>query len=283
MSGKTILEKNNLLFNNRIDYSDLPLEDYKNKLFKYDGYVIIKNFISEDDAIYLKNRLVKNKHCFKKNSKSGNRRLYYYPNSPYDIPLYIKSIYTEISLLKNLIYNDHPFYLDYSKQINTDPNDINKILFFQNKHTWSSFYWYKNNESLFKHIDEYGELASFLILSKLKIDYDGGGLVFWKDDKEIYLDNKLDYGDLVFFDQASFFHEVKKIKVSDEQIGRLQFYVPTIPYGYMDKCFQFEDYPSKYFFSQDISSINKKYLTLKNFLKKQKIHHSRLNYFKDFS
>ena len=42
--------------------------------------------------------------------------------------------------------------------------------------------------------------------------------MFWKDDEEIYLDEKLDYGDLVFLDQASYYHEVKKIKVTDKQI-----------------------------------------------------------------
>ena len=136
-------------------------------------------------------------------------------------PNNITSIYQKISLLKNIIYDGHPFYIDYSKQIKSNPEDVKEVLKNQNKHTWSCFYWYKNGESHFKHIDEYGELAAFLILSKLNIDYNEGGLVFWKDDEEIYLDEKLDYGDLVFLDQASYYHEVKKIKVTDKQIGRL--------------------------------------------------------------
>ena len=106
--------------------------------------------------------------------------------------------------------------------------------------------------------------------------------MFWKDGEEIYLDEKLDYGDLVFLDQASYYHEVKKIKVTDKQIGRLQFYVPTIPYGYMKDCYKFQDYPFKYYFSKRVNFIKKIYLIFRHYLKEKQIHYSRMNFFKNY-
>lgn len=280
--SKSILNLNNSLsYDNNISFYDLPIVEHKKELFDEKGYTIIKNFISKDDAIDLKNKLVENSNCFKKVTQEGNNRLFYYPQSPYKVPSYITTLYQRISLLKNIIYNGHPFYIDYSRQIKSNPKDVKEVLKNQNKHTWSCFYWYKNGESHFKHIDQYGELASFLILTKINIDYNEGGLVFWKDGEEIFLDEKLEYGDLVFFDQASYYHEVKKVRVTNKQIGRLQFYIPTIPYGYMKNCYRFEDFPFSFYFTNKDNYL-KKLISISKTIFEKDIHYSRLNYFKGF-
>ena len=183
--------------------------------------------------------------------------------------------------MKNVIYSSEKFYNEYCLSIKQNMFDFFQVLKYQSKHTWSCFYWYKNNESHYKHIDHYGEFAAFLILSQLNDDYNEGGLYFEKGSSTIYLDELYEYGDLVFFDQENYYHEVKKIYTNDEQVGRLQFYIPTIPYAYMKPYLRFEDYPFDIKFSMDLNNYEK----ILNYFKGMfeiKRHYSRKNFFKYF-
>ncbi len=264
------------------NFYQLDVKYLQNKLFNDEGYLIIKNFISKDDAIFIRNLLFKNRHCFKKTSEEGNNRLFMYPNSPYSYPLIFKQLYDYISILKNIIYSSHEYYIDYCSSIGAEVHDVYTVLEYQKRHTWSCFYWYKNKESHFRHIDHYGELAALLTLSKLGEDYMDGGLYLEKTNKQsIYLDEFYEYGDLVFLDQASYFHEVKKIVTEQNQNGRLQFYVPTIPYQYMKTFLRFEDYPFIKSCSERLNT-HQKIISYIRSLSDNDIHYSRQNYFKHF-
>ena len=263
------------------NFYQLDIKSLQKQLFDDKGYIIINNFISKDDAIFIKNLLFKNHHCFKKTSEAGNHRLFMYPNSPYSYPLIFNQLYDYISILRNIIYSSHEYYIDYCSSIGAEVLDVYTVLKHQKMHTWSCFYWYKNEESHFRHIDDYGELAALLILSKLREDYMDGGLYIEKNEQSIYVDEFCEYGDLVFFDQASYWHEVKNIITEQNQNGRLHFYVPTIPYRYMKTYLRFEDHPFRKICSEKLNTYQK----IINYIKAlpdNDIHYSRQNYFKHF-
>ena len=263
------------------NFYKLDIKSLQKQLFDDKGYIIISNFISKDDAIFIKNLLFKNHNCFKKISEEGNHRLFMYPNSPYSYPLIFNQLYDYISILRNIIYSSHEFYIDYCKSVGTEMHDVYTVLKHQKMHTWSCFYWYKNKESHFRHIDDYGELAASLILSKLGEDYMSGGLYLEKNEQTTYVDEISGYGDLVFFDQAACWHEVKDIKTEQNQNGRLHFYVSTIRYQYMKTYLRFEGHPLRKTCSERLNTYQK----IKNYIKAlpdNDIHYSRQNYFKNF-
>jgi len=263
------------------NYLTLDIETYQKEVFREKGFTVIKDFISKEAAIIIKKLLLKNEKCFSKGSEEGNHRLFIYPNSPYIYPTVLMQLHEYISVIKNVIYSSEKFYDEYCLTIKQDKFDFFQILKYQSKHTWSCFYWYKNNESHFKHIDNYGEFASFLILSQLYDDYNEGGFYYEKGNDTIYLDEFYEYGDLVFFDQENYYHEVKNIYTKNDQVGRLQFYVPTIPYGYMKPYLRFEDYPLDIKFSKDLNSGEKILYYSKGLIEINR-HYSRKNFFKNF-
>jgi len=263
------------------NFYQLDIKSLQRQLFEDKGYIIINNFISKDDAIFIKNLLFKNHHCFKKVSEAGNHRLFMYPNGPYTYPSIFNHLYDFISILRNIVYSSHEFYMDYCSSIGVEMHDVYSVLKYQKMHTWSCFYWYKNNESHFRHIDDYGELASSLILSSLGEDFLGGGLYLEKNEQTINIDEICEYGDLVIFDQASCWHEVKNIITEQNQKGRLHFYVSTVRYQHMKTYLRFEGHPFKRYCSERLSPYNK----IINYIKAlpdNNIHYSRKNYFKDF-
>ena len=262
-------------------FFELDTKHLQKQLFDDNGYVIINNFMSKDDAIFIRDLLLKNRNCFKKGSEEGNHRLFMYPNGPYSYPVIFNQLFDYISTLKNIIYSSHEYYINYCSTIGADVHDLFTVLKHQKLHTWSCFFWYKNNESHFRHIDHYGELAAFLILSKLREDYMDGGLFIEKNNQTFYLDKFYEYGDLVFLDQASHYHEVKKIITERNQNGRLAFYVPTIPYQYMKTFLRFEDHRFKQFCSERLNAYQKT-INFVRALADSDIHYSRQNYFKHF-
>ena len=193
------------------NYLTLDIETYQKEVFREKGFTVIKDFISKDAAIIIKKLLLKNEKCFSKGSEEGNHRLFIYPNSPYIYPTVLMQLHEYISVIKNVIYSSEKFYDEYCLTIKQDKFDFFQILKYQSKHTWSCFFWYKNNESHFKHIDNYGEFTTMLILSQLYDDYNEGGFYYEKGNDTIYLDEFYEYGDLVFFDQENYYHEVKNI------------------------------------------------------------------------
>ena len=267
-------------FSLKKDFYQLDIKHIQNEIFDNKGYFIINNFISKDDAIFIRNLLLKNHHCFKKSSDEGNHRLFMYPNGPYSYPLIFKQLYEHASILKNMVYSSHEYYIDYCSSIGADIHDVYTVLEYQKMHNWSAFYWYKNNEGHYRHLDEPGEFTCFIILSKLGEDYSGGGL--YVDGIEGNVDEIYEYGDLVFFDQASHWHEVKKIITEQEQKGRLALYVPTIPYGRNKTFYRFEDHPFRKFCSERLNTRQKIISYIKE-LPHNDIHYSRQNYFKQFN
>ena len=260
-------------------------ESIRKKIFLEDGYYIFKSFLDFDKAISIRNEVLKNQHCFFKLNKTSNRRLFYYPNSPYSYPIWLIELYELVMKFKINYCTKEKFHLEYCKNIGIHPDDIDSIFNSIKLHTWSSFYMYKDGDSHEKHIDNYGEIAAFLILSELEKDYESGGLyIYDSKDNNIFLDKNYQIGDLIIFDQAKLWHEVKKVTTVNKQIGRLQYYVPTIPYGYMNDVLLFEDYEKVPYFSR-IMTTSKKAKILKNLndKKSKDIHYSRKNYFKNWN
>ena len=181
---------------------------------------------------------------------------------------------------KNMIYENHIFYQNYCMIQQIDPMNYDQVVKRQILHGWQSIYWYRNGCKFQQHIDGPGELACFLILSKKGIDYNEGGIKITYDDGTIkLLDDEYDYGDLVFLDQAEVYHEVKEIKHDPNQIGRLQFYVPTGTPFYMNRVLFFEGFEHKPFFPNDNENIFFKiYSKYNSYFKNEKIHYSRKNY-----
>ena len=283
---KTFLELNSSKdsFILKKNFHQLDIKHIQNEVFDTKGYFIINNFISKDDAIFIKNLLLKNHHCFKKHGDEVNHRLFMYPNSPYSYPLIFKQLHHHASILKNMVYSSQKYYLDYCSSIGADMHDAHTVLEHQNMHNWSAFYWYKNNEVITRHIDSGpgyldGEFTCFVILSELGEDYSGGGL--YVDGIEGNVDEIYKYGDLLFFDQASHWHEVKKIITEKNQPGRLAWYIPTMPYGRNKTFYRFEGYPFRKFCAEKLNPYQKIISYIKA-LPDNDIHYSRQNYFKHF-
>ena len=245
---------------------------------KKKNYYIFKNFISKDIAIKLKNYFVSPdlKKSFIDTS-GGSHRLFFYLNSPLFYPNFIKSLIMKCMYIKNMIFVHDDFYQTYCMIYKLNPNDFEAVSKHQIMHSWQSVYWYKNGCKFEKHIDHYGELACFLILSEKKTDYLEGGLeITYSDGTTKNLDEEYNYGDLVILDQSKVYHEVKEIKHNENQIGRLQFYIPTIPPNYMKKELFYENHSHKpYFTNNEISFLYKINTIAKTFFQRKEIHYSR--------
>jgi hypothetical protein len=163
-----------------------------------------------------------------------------------------------------------------------NPKNYNEVARLQNLHSWSCIYWYKDGNSHFRHIDNFGELACFVIFTKKGLDYqnNGGGLQVEIGSKNVSMDDNYDYGDLVFLDQSQVFHEVLPVKTLGNQVGRIQLYVPTIPPNYMKKVLIYEGHEDEVFFSDENITFEKKN-NISNKVIKQDIHYSR-KFFKHY-
>jgi hypothetical protein len=244
------------------------------------SHVIIKNFIDKDIAIKIRDFYsnTQNSESFVQPSKEGNHRIFYYQNSPYKYPKFITSLLNHCMVVKNRIYESHDFYQIYCMIKGVNPKNYSEVARLQNLHSWSSIYWYKNNNSHFRHIDNFGELACFVVFTKKGEDYEGGGLTVEIDNKIVDMDDNYDYGDLVFLDQSKVFHEVLPVKTKGNQIGRMQLYVPTIPPNYMDLAMTFEGYPNKVFFTDENLILENKKELSDRAMDAKGIHYSRKNF-----
>tara|TARA_B100001971_G_C18228280_1_gene562108 strand:- start:28 stop:909 length:882 start_codon:yes stop_codon:yes gene_type:complete len=277
-------EKQEFSFNedklNNIDFRSLALGE----LFHANrSFAIIKGFLSKDVAIKIKNFYTnsQNKNIFVKASPEGNSRIFYYLNSPYVYPEFVVSLLKSCMFIKNKIYQYHDYYQYYCMIKNIDPKAFREVVDLQVLHSWQAVYWYRNSESHFKHIDNYGELACFLILSEKSKDYDEGGLkVYYEGSRgDIFLDDYYEYGDLVFLDQSQVYHEVLPVKHRENQVGRLSMYVPTIPPNYMKKTLFFEGFPlSPKSTTGNIPFLDRVCAIYTSLLKREQIHHSRVKF-----
>ena len=268
----------------RTNNKDLNLRKIaKNYIFtdaqKKSNYYIFKKFIDPELAKKIRDfyTLTEMKNSFIDTGNNGNFRLFYYLNSPYIYPKFIKSLIVKLMEFKNMVYEHHDYYQNYCMINKLNPANYAEVANRQIYHSWQSIYWYKQGSKFFQHIDSYGELACFLILSKKGEDYiDGGMEITYEDGTRKFLENEYDYGDLVFLDQAQVYHEVKEIKLDKEQIGRVQIYIPTIPQHYMKRVLFFEGFEHKPYFTDSNEKIFYKALSkINSFSKKENIHYSR--------
>lgn len=95
------------------NFFQLDIKQLQTTLFADDGHLTIHNFISKDDAVYVRDLLLTNSHCFQKASEAGNHRLFMYPSGPYPYPRIFTDLYDYISVLKNIIYSSHEYYAEY--------------------------------------------------------------------------------------------------------------------------------------------------------------------------
>ena len=246
---------------------------------KKSNYYIFKNFINPDIAKELRDFYTKTemKNSFYETNNNGSYRLFYYLNSPYFYPVFIKSLILKLMIFKNMVYEHHDYYQNYCMINKLNPANYKEVALKQIFHSWQSVYWYQQGCKFLKHIDSYGELACFLIMSQKGEDYIDGGLeITYDDGVKKNLDDEYNYGDLVFLDQAQVYHEVKEIKHNQDQIGRLQIYIPTIPQHYMKRKLFYEGFKHKPYFTDNKESAFYKSLSkIKSFLKKEDIHYSR--------
>ena len=264
----------------KFNFREMALEELFNKDY---SYLIIKNFIDKDIAIKVRDfySKTKNKESFLQVNENGNHRIFFYQNSPYKYPKFITSLLNHCMVIKNRLFEFHDFYQIYCMDKRVNPKDYNEVSRLQSLHSWSSIYWYKNGNSHFRHIDNYGELACFVVFTKKGKDYDSGGLQVEKVDGEttVLMDDYYDYGDLCFLDQSQVYHEVLPIKTSGNQIGRMQLYIPTIPPNYMRKGLIYECYPYKVFFTDENIGFSKKiHFWINNVIGEKNVHYSRKIY-----
>jgi len=104
------------------------IRSLQEQLFDDRGYTIVKNFIPKNDAIFIKKLLLKNRACFKKTSEEGNHRLFMYPNGPYSYPRIFNQLYDYISILKNIVYSSHEYYIDYCSQVGAETHDVYTVI-----------------------------------------------------------------------------------------------------------------------------------------------------------
>lgn len=257
------------------DFRNIALEQLFNE---NNSYFIMKHFIAKDVAIRIRDfySLTDNSKSFIQPDNESSHRIYYYNNSPYRYPKFIVSLLEHCMVIKNRLFFFHDFYQIYCMINKINPRSYKEVTRLQNLHSWSSVYWYKNGNSFYRHIDSFGDLACFLILTKKGEDYNNGGLVVEQGCNSIDVDEFYDYGDLVFFDQSKVFHSVSAVKTHGKQVGRMQLVIPTITQNYMQKQFNFEGHRYTPFFTDDNISYSKKIsLWVRNIINKNDIHYSR--------
>ena len=262
---------------NQPKFDKLNFREMSQELFDKDySHFIIKNFIDKDIAMKVRDfySKTKNSESFVQSSENGNHRIFFYENSPYKYPKFLTSLLSHSMVIKNKLYEYHDYYQIYCMIKDVNPINYNEVTRLQNLHSWSSVYWYKNGNSHFRHIDNYGELACFVNFTKKGEDYQSGGLEIEVGENIISLDDSYDYGDLIFLDQSQVFHEVLPIKTLEQQIGRMQLYIPTIPPNYMKKNLVFEGHENEAFFSNEDITLDKKKI-LREEMSAEKIHYSR--------
>ncbi len=250
------------------------------------SYLVVKNFIDKDLARKIRDYYVETEtsQSFVQAAEGMNFRIFYYQNSPFKYPKFIESLLEKCMIFKNKFYEYSSYYQTYCMVKKIDPKNHKEVARVQGLHTWSSVYWYKNGNSHFKHIDNYGEVACFITLTQKGDEYQSGGLMAYKDDEVVCVDEFCEYGDLLFLDQAKVFHEVLPVKALEGQIGRLNMYLSTQQPNYMKKALTFEGHPWQVFFiDEDLSCTKKIGYWFQNILRKESIHYSRKNFkhFKD--
>ena len=262
---------------NQLEFDKLNFREMSQELFDKDcSHLIIKNFIDKDVAMKIRDFYSKTKNCesFIQSSENGNHRIFFYENSPYKYPKFLTSLLNHSMAVKNRLYEYHDYYQIYCMIKDVNPKNYNEVTRLQNLHSWSSIYWYKNGNSHFRHIDNFGELACFVNFTKKGEDYQSGGLQIEIGENTIILDDSYDYGDLIFLDQSQVFHEVLPIKTLDNQVGRMQLYIPTIPPNYMKKNLVFEGYENEIFYTNEEITLDKKKILFDE-ESSNKIHYSR--------
>ena len=184
------MDKNILNFNTKtqefeINQSEFDKLDFKkmaaDELFnRKKSHVIINNFIDKEVAIKIRDfySKTKNSEGFSHPNQQGNHRIFHYQNSPYKYPKFITSLLNHCMEIKNKIYENHDFYQIYCMIKGVNPKDYKEVARLQNLHSWSSIYWYKNGNSHYRHIDNFGELACFVVFTKKGIDYQKGGACY---------------------------------------------------------------------------------------------------------
>jgi len=262
---------------NQLEFDKLNFREMSQELFDKDcSHLIIKNFIDKDVAMKVRDFYSKTKNCesFIQSSENGNHRIFFYENSPYKYPKFLTSLLNHSMAVKNRLYEYHDYYQIYCMIKDVNPKNYNEVTRLQNLHSWSSIYWYKNGNSHFRHIDNFGELACFVNFTKKGEDYQSGGLQIEIGENTISLDDSYDYGDLIFLDQSQVFHEVLPIKTLDNQVGRMQLYIPTIPPNYMKKNLVFEGYENEIFYTNEEITLDKTKILFDE-ESSNKIHYSR--------
>ena len=261
-----------------MDFRQLALAQLFNKK---KSYVLIKNFIDKRVAGKIRDYYSKTEtsKSFVQLTKDSNFRMFYYLNSPFKYPNFIESLLKKCMIFKNKLYECQEYYQTYCMLKKVNPKNHEEVARIQNLHSWSSIFWYKDGNSHFKHIDSYGELACFLVLSQKGNDYDSGGLKVYGEDQVECVDDLVEYGDLLFLDQSEVFHEVSTVKTSGDQIGRLNIYIPTIPPNYMNRVLTYEGHPFRvYITDEDVSFTEMMGCWLQNILKRDGVHYSRIGF-----
>ena len=135
------------------------------------SHLIVKNFIDKDIAIKIRDFYSKTKisESFIQPSQQSNHRIFYYQNSPYKYPKFITSLINHCMVIKNRIYEYHDFYQIYCMIKKVNPKDYSEVARLQNLHSWSSIYWYKNNNSHFRHIDFFWRACLFCYINQKKV------------------------------------------------------------------------------------------------------------------
>ena len=85
--------------------SEEEIEKARKKVFYGNGMYIFRSVIEREDALKIKDLfLIKNPEIFTKILDEGNHRLFFYPESPFWHPPFIKFLWEKICYIRNDLY-----------------------------------------------------------------------------------------------------------------------------------------------------------------------------------
>lgn len=202
------------------------------KLFKQDGFVIIKNFISD---IELEELGAPNVSMFDTCGGWGSFMTTGRISIEEDkYGEYAKKI-CELRVKIGMQPHADIFLFNFARTNNIDHIEDKNLKSLTDQvieNTWYRLTNYKNGKEMGPHLDGPGEMQALLFLTEKGKDYEQGGLCVASIEENadiICIDDLVKAGDLVFLNGNEMIHWVDKIKCSEEQAGRITLFVPGNP------------------------------------------------------
>ena len=227
------------------------------------GYLIIKNFIQDNELDYLvknyghqsKLTLIQSSHEYHKFYVK-----YFHPQSPSCDSVALKIIERAMLFRNRVMINKNfdQFLLEYCQLFEVDPLNQYELVNLQMKHTFARFALYAEGQGQMYHYDNPGEIQIIIPLSKYNVDYTGGLAIKNDMDKETCIDKLLEVGDMVLLNAYKLGHSVLPVK-SITARGRQHLFIATVPWYTYPQAYYFKNNPLRPFSinPSNISNVEK--------------------------